>query len=105
MERAGKTSGLCGLDGGVSVAKRAAPQGSPSAHTHPRPQSSELLVKMVLMGLSPAVTTEGKGPEGGAGAGWVKSVLQSGLARAVQGPRGWGCLTQLRRLLVAGGGG
>ena len=74
---------------------------------HPRPQSSELLVKMVLMGLGPAVTVEGKGPEGGAGAGWGKRVLQAGLSKAAQGPRGWVCLTQLRRLLVAGwwGGG
>ena len=46
--------GLCDGEGGICVAKRVGPRGSPSAPLPP--QTSECLAKMVLMGPGPAVT-------------------------------------------------
>ena len=86
---------LCGVDGGVCVAKRAGPRGSP--------QTSEPLVKMVLMGLSPAVPITGAGlkeGQGWGGVGW-EGGPPSGHP-ALQ--RGQLCLTHHSRLLGGGGG-
>lgn len=54
LERGRENCGLCDGEGGICVAKRVGPRGNPSAPLPP--QASEWLVKMVLMGLGPAVT-------------------------------------------------